>query len=74
MGGSFTLLTLPDGREVAYEEGIVFGRLVEDTDEVMRRTVLYDRLQANALPPAASAQLIRTAMEERYSCAEPEMP
>ncbi|WP_371537981.1 DUF397 domain-containing protein [Streptomyces sp. NBC_00466] len=40
MGGSFTLLALPDGREVGYEEGIILGRLVEDADEVMRRTVL----------------------------------
>ncbi|WP_406068799.1 helix-turn-helix transcriptional regulator [Streptomyces sp. NBC_01020] len=74
MGGSFTLLTLPDGREVGYEEGIIFGRLVEDADEVMRRAVLYDRLQANALSPAASAQLIRSAMEEHDSCASSEKP
>lgn len=66
MGGSFTLLSLPDGREVAYEEGIVFGRLIEDGDDVLRRAVLYDRLQANALSPSASADLIRTAMEEHY--------
>lgn len=68
MGGSFTLLSLPDGREVAYEEGIIFGRLIEDGDDVLRRAVLYDRLQASALSPVASAELIRTAMEESPSC------
>ncbi|MFF8262077.1 Scr1 family TA system antitoxin-like transcriptional regulator [Streptomyces virginiae] len=71
MGGSFSLLTLPDGGEVAYEEGIVYGRLIEETDEVLRRAVLYDRLQANALSPIESAELIRMAMEERYPCMSP---
>ncbi|GGO52693.1 transcriptional regulator [Streptomyces daqingensis] len=73
MGGSFTLLSLPDGGEVAYEEGIVFGRLVEDSEAVVRRSVLYDRLQASALSPTASAGLIRGVMEEHYSCASDEM-
>ncbi|EST23163.1 hypothetical protein N566_25965 [Streptomycetaceae bacterium MP113-05] len=68
IGGSFTLLSLPDGRDVAYEEGIIFGRLIENRDDVLRREVLYDRLQANALSPAASADLIRTAMEEHHQC------
>lgn len=74
MGGSFTLLSLPDGHELAYEEGIVFGRLIEESAEVMRRAVLYDRLQANALSPVGSAELIRMVMEEHYSCVSPEMP
>lgn len=71
MGGSFTLLSLPDGRELAYEEGVVYGRLIEDADEVMRRSVIYDRLQANALSPTRSAELIRRTMEERYPCTLP---
>ncbi|MFJ5552668.1 DUF5753 domain-containing protein [Streptomyces sp. NPDC093225] len=68
IGSSFTVLSLPDGREVAYEEGVTFGRLFEDTGEVLRRTVVYDRLQADALSPVASARLVRAAIEERYPC------
>lgn len=49
MGGSLTVLTLPDGSEVAYTEGADYGQLVEDPAEVRRYTVTYDRLRAVAL-------------------------
>jgi transcriptional regulator with XRE-family HTH domain len=63
MGGSLTLLTLPDGTEVAYTEGAHFGQLVEDPAEVRRFSVTYDRLRAAALPPLMSLDMIRSAME-----------
>ncbi|MDF3300778.1 helix-turn-helix domain-containing protein [Streptomyces tropicalis] len=63
MGGSLTVLTLPDGSEVAYTEGAHYGQLVEDPAEVGRFTVTYDRLRANALPPLMSLDMIRSAME-----------
>ncbi|MFI5796816.1 helix-turn-helix domain-containing protein [Streptomyces sp. NPDC051677] len=63
MGGSLTVLTLPDGSEVAYTEGAHHGQLIEDPAEVSRFTVTYDRLRANALPPLMSLDMIRSAME-----------
>ncbi|MFF4045748.1 Scr1 family TA system antitoxin-like transcriptional regulator [Streptomyces chartreusis] len=63
MGGSLTVLTLPDGSEVAYTEGAHYGQLIEEPAEVNRFTVTYDRLRANALPPLMSLDMIRSAME-----------
>jgi transcriptional regulator with XRE-family HTH domain len=69
VGGSLSLLMLPEGHQIAYTEGIHSGRIVEDPHDVARYAVVYDRLQANALPPEESAALIRDVMEEHYSCA-----
>ncbi|WP_457464620.1 helix-turn-helix domain-containing protein [Streptomyces sp. TE5632] len=66
MGGSLTILTLPDGSEVAYTEGSDYGRLIEEPDNVSRYKVIYDRLRAVALPPLMSLGMIRTAMEGSY--------
>ncbi|MFG2192478.1 Scr1 family TA system antitoxin-like transcriptional regulator [Streptomyces sp. NPDC048639] len=69
MSGSMTLLTLQDGTRVVYLEGIKSGALSEEPDDVARHSVVYDRLGANALSPAASTDLIRTVMKEHYACA-----
>lgn len=69
VGGSLSLLTLPEGHQIAYTEGIHSGRIMEDPRDVARYAVVYDRLQANALPPEESAALVREVMEEHYSCA-----
>ncbi|MGW0555594.1 helix-turn-helix domain-containing protein [Streptomyces sp. NPDC002926] len=66
MGGSLTVLTLPDGSEVAYTEGADYGQLIEDPAEVMRYTVTYDRLRAAALPPLMSLDMIRSVMEDNH--------
>ncbi|MBL3668836.1 helix-turn-helix domain-containing protein [Streptomyces sp. M2CJ-2] len=66
MGGSLTILALPDGSEVAYTEGSDYGRLIEEPDNVSRYKVIYDRLRAVALPPLMSLGMIRTAMEGSY--------
>ncbi|MFD8202096.1 helix-turn-helix domain-containing protein [Streptomyces sp. NPDC059701] len=63
MGGSLTILTLPDGSEVAYTEGAHYGQLVEDPAEVRRFSLTYDRLRADALPPLMSLDMIRSVME-----------
>ncbi|MFJ3308569.1 Scr1 family TA system antitoxin-like transcriptional regulator [Streptomyces sp. NPDC086549] len=63
MGGSLTVLTLPDRSEVAYTEGAHYGQLVEDPTEVERFVVTYDRLRAEALPPLMSLDVIRSVME-----------
>lgn len=66
LGGSLTVLTLPDGSEVAYTEGADHGRLFEDPSDVRRFAVAYDRLRTAALPPRRSLDLIRSAMEEDH--------
>ncbi|MBT2391136.1 helix-turn-helix transcriptional regulator [Streptomyces sp. ISL-1] len=66
LGGSLTVLTQPDGSEVAYTEGAHYGQLVEDPAEVRRFTVSYDRLRAAALPPLMSLGMIRSVMEGNH--------
>ncbi|MFF7255528.1 DUF5753 domain-containing protein [Streptomyces microflavus] len=60
---SKTLLTLPDGTTVAYEEGIQAGHLYEDSAAVKKWRRQYDVLRANSLTLDESAERIRTAME-----------
>ncbi|MFD5627817.1 Scr1 family TA system antitoxin-like transcriptional regulator [Streptomyces sp. NPDC127072] len=63
MGGSLTILELPDGSDVAYTEGAHYGQLVEEPAEVERFRLFYDRLRAAALPPLMSLDMIRSVME-----------
>ncbi|MGW9213829.1 helix-turn-helix domain-containing protein [Embleya sp. NPDC055664] len=63
MGGSLTLLTMPEGRKVAYIEGAGVGRMIEDPIEVEQFAVTYDRQRARALPVGMSMDMIREAME-----------
>lgn len=66
MGGSLTVLTLPDGSETAYTEGAHYGQLIEDPDEVRKFSLTYDRLRAAALPPLMSLGMIRSVMEDNH--------
>ncbi|MEU0201905.1 MULTISPECIES: helix-turn-helix transcriptional regulator [unclassified Streptomyces] len=66
MGGSLTILALPDGSEMAYTEGADYGQLSEEPAHVSRYKVIYDRLRAAALPPLMSLDMIRSAMEGNY--------
>ncbi|MEV5232773.1 helix-turn-helix domain-containing protein [Streptomyces pseudogriseolus] len=66
MGGSLTVLTMPDGTEVTYTEGAHYGQLVEDPDEVRRFSLTYDRLRAAALPPLMSLDMIRSVREDNH--------
>lgn len=71
LGGSLTLLTVPDGDAVAYEEGIEAGFLYEDPEAVQKRRRLYDVLRANALSLPETAALIKHVMEEYAPCKPP---
>jgi hypothetical protein len=64
MGGSLTVLTMPDDSEIAYTEGAHYGQLIEDPDEVKRYSLAYDRLRAEALPPLMSLDMIRSVLED----------
>ncbi|MFC8623005.1 helix-turn-helix domain-containing protein [Streptomyces anulatus] len=66
LGGSLTLLVMPDGTEVAYTEGAHHGQLSEEPDEVGRFVLTYDQLRAMALPPLMSLDLIRSVLEADY--------
>ncbi|MEU9365396.1 helix-turn-helix transcriptional regulator [Streptomyces avermitilis] len=66
MGGSLTILALPDGSEVAYTEGAHYGQLIEDPAEVRTFSLTYDRLRAAALPPLMSLDMIRSVMEGNH--------
>jgi transcriptional regulator with XRE-family HTH domain len=70
--GGFTstvlsLLTLPDGHQLAYQESGLNTSFAKSFAEVSTYAAFYDHLQARALPPADSADLIRAIIEEHYS-------
>ncbi|MFJ2579371.1 DUF5753 domain-containing protein [Kitasatospora aureofaciens] len=71
MGGSLTILTLPNGAESAYMEGSHSGHLEEDVEAVRGFRLSYDLIKASALPPDESAAVIKTAMEDYARCAPP---
>jgi transcriptional regulator with XRE-family HTH domain len=66
LGGSLTMLTLPNGTEVAYTEGAHHGQLFEDPADVRRFALTYDRLREAALPQRRSLGVIRSVMEDDY--------
>ncbi|MFB0620906.1 helix-turn-helix domain-containing protein [Streptomyces sp. AGS-58] len=70
MGGSLTVLTMPDGSEIAYTEGAHYGQLIEDGDEVRSFALTYDLLRAAALPPLMSLDMIRSVMEGNHRAAK----
>lgn len=70
---SLTLLSFSDGPDMAYLEGAApAGQLVDSAQEVTRYSTIYNHLHFMALPPAASLDMIRATMEERYPC--PSLP
>ncbi|MEU4681840.1 helix-turn-helix domain-containing protein [Streptomyces xinghaiensis] len=71
LGGSLTMLALPDGSEVAYTEGAHYGQLVEEPTEVSRFALTYDRLRAAALPPLMSLDMMRSVLEDNRGAKVP---
>ncbi len=63
MGGSLTVLELPDGANVVYLEGAEYGQLVRESPDVERYAAIFDRLRALALPPRMSLDVIRSEMK-----------
>lgn len=66
LGGSLTLLKMPDATEVAYKEGSEYGYLLEEPTDVRREAVTYDQLRAASLPPDMSTDVIRSVLEGKY--------
>ncbi|GAA2615024.1 helix-turn-helix transcriptional regulator [Streptomyces axinellae] len=63
LGGSLTVLTMPDGSEVAYAEGADQGQLFEEPGDVALCVRAYDQLRADSLPKVMSARMISDAVE-----------
>jgi len=57
-GGAFVIAEFPDAPTVAYQDTAVRGQVIEDADDIAVLMALWDTLRAEALPRAASLQLI----------------
>ncbi|MDL2078663.1 helix-turn-helix transcriptional regulator [Streptomyces sp. GXMU-J15] len=66
MMGTFTLLRFDDHPDLFYSESYDQGHMTANPQVIRERSVGYARLQAAALSPEDSADLIARAMEERY--------
>ncbi|WP_369365634.1 Scr1 family TA system antitoxin-like transcriptional regulator [Streptomyces sp. CG4] len=66
MMGSFTLLRFDDHPDLFYCESYDQGHMTANPQAIRERSVGYARLQAAALSPEDSADLIARVMEERY--------
>ncbi|WP_369234489.1 helix-turn-helix domain-containing protein [Streptomyces sp. R21] len=66
MMGSFTLLRFDGDPDLFYAESYDLGHMTANPQVIRERSVGYARLQAMALSPEGSADLIARVMEERY--------
>ncbi|MGW6981560.1 helix-turn-helix domain-containing protein [Streptomyces sp. NPDC054932] len=66
MMGSFNLLRFDGDPDLHYSESYDGGHMTANPQVIKERSVGYARLQAEALSPRASAELIARVMEERY--------
>ncbi|WP_257234403.1 helix-turn-helix transcriptional regulator [Streptomyces sp. JV178] len=72
LGGSVTILWLPDGRSAVYTEGAYSGELVFDPADAEKLRLSYDLMRDSALKPQDSVDLIRNIMEANTTCAFPD--
>ncbi|AZQ36156.1 XRE family transcriptional regulator [Streptomyces cyaneochromogenes] len=66
MMGSFNLLRFDEHPDLLYCESYAQGHMTANPEVIRERSVGYARLQAAALSPDESADLIARVMEERY--------
>ncbi|MGP3967363.1 Scr1 family TA system antitoxin-like transcriptional regulator [Streptomyces sp. 6N223] len=64
LGGSLTILWLPDGTSAAYLEGSKSGEVIEEPDEVEQFKLSYDEVSSHALSPEGSLEFIRRLMKD----------
>ncbi|KOV91995.1 helix-turn-helix domain-containing protein [Streptomyces sp. NRRL B-3648] len=67
MMGSFNVLRFDDHPDLFYSESYDQGHMTANPRVIRERSVGYARLQATALSPEDSADLIARVMEERYA-------
>ncbi|MCU4748547.1 MULTISPECIES: helix-turn-helix domain-containing protein [Streptomyces] len=68
LGGSLTILWMPNGTSIAYEESSTTGDLMEEPGEVEHLKLSYDRLRDAALTPVQSVAFLRSLMEDNATC------
>ncbi|MEU5127637.1 helix-turn-helix domain-containing protein [Streptomyces mobaraensis] len=64
LDGSFTILGFDTGPDVLHVDGFLQGRMAADPAEVISASRAYDLIRAIAMPPRASADLIRKYLKE----------
>lgn len=64
LGGSLTVLWMPDGKSVAYEESSTNGNLIDDQLEVQSFRKEFDQLRDDSLKPRDSVAYIERLMDE----------
>ena len=65
--GAFNLATLEDRSEVAYVDSAIRGLTINDPDDLATITTTLIAVRSLALPSAQSREMIRRAVEERWS-------
>ncbi|MFI1585181.1 helix-turn-helix domain-containing protein [Embleya sp. NPDC020630] len=63
MGGSLTLIQMPDGSKSAYTEGAFDGRLWEGSEEVASFGLTFEQLRASALSCRESVVMLKSVMK-----------
>ncbi|MFI0482108.1 helix-turn-helix domain-containing protein [Actinomadura sp. 9N215] len=63
----FVIATQPDRSELVYLDNCVTGETSGVPDDLATVTETFSRLQANALSPSASVELIRKVVSERWT-------
>lgn len=64
LAGTFVIASFADGPDIVYFEAVATGQVVDRLEDVTASAVAYDVLRAEALPQAASLDLIRKARGE----------
>jgi transcriptional regulator with XRE-family HTH domain len=64
LGGSLSILWLPDGTSAAYVEGSMTGEMIEEPEDVERFRLAYDQVRDLALSPEDSLEFIRSQMKD----------
>jgi hypothetical protein len=62
--GTFILLSLADGTDLAYTESVTASQLIERPEDVAEFILAMDMLRVEALSPEASLEFIRTVQGE----------
>ena len=58
-GGAFIIADFGDAPSAAYQDTAARGQIIEDSDDLISLTVLWETLKAEALPRSASLELIQ---------------
>ncbi len=58
MSGNFVIAEVPDGQPVVYQDTAARGQIVEDAEDRAAVALIWDTLKSEALPRAASRQLL----------------